>query len=52
MEKSSPLVEPTGERQGATSSSFRWGEIFYEISFDDVIVLIQPWYKFFAHGHR
>jgi len=22
---------------------------FYEISFDDVIVLIQPWYKFFAN---
>ena len=22
-----------------------------QISFDDVIVLIQPWYNFFANGH-
>jgi len=32
---------------GATSSSFLGGSIF-----DDVIVLIQPWYNFFANGHR
>jgi len=25
---------------------------FHEISFDDVIVLIQLWYNFFANGHR
>jgi len=25
---------------------------FHELSFDDVIVLIQPWYNFFANGHR
>jgi len=25
---------------------------FHEISFDDVIVVIQPWYNFFANGHR
>jgi len=24
---------------------------FHKISFDDVIVLIQPWYSFFANGH-
>jgi len=24
----------------------------HELSFDDVIVLIQPWYSFFANGHR
>jgi len=27
-----------------------WGN-FHEISFDEVIVLIQPWYNFFANGH-
>jgi len=27
------------------------GGKFHEISFDDVIVLIQPWYNFFADGH-
>ena len=27
------------------------GGNFHEISFDDVIVLIQPWYNFFADGH-
>jgi len=25
---------------------------FHELSFDDVIVLIQPWYKFFENRHR
>jgi len=25
---------------------------FHEISFDDVIVLIQPWDNFSANGHR
>jgi len=28
------------------------GGNFHEISFDDVIVLMQPWYNFFANGHR
>ena len=28
------------------------GDNFHEISFDDVIVLIQPWYNFFTNGHR
>ena len=27
------------------------GNYFHEISFDDVIVLIQPWYNFFANSH-
>jgi len=27
------------------------GGNFHETSFDDVIVLIQPWYSFFANGH-
>jgi len=35
----------------ATRSSIRGG-IFHELSFDDVIVLIQLWYNFFANGHR
>jgi len=37
--------------RGATSSSFRVGGNFHEISFDDVIVLIQLWHNFFANGH-
>jgi len=37
--------------RGATSSSFRGGGNFHEISFDDVIVFIQPWCNFFANGH-
>jgi len=28
------------------------GGNFHEISFDDVIVLIQLWYNFFANGHK
>jgi len=36
--------------RGATSSSFRGGK-FHEISFDDVIVLTQPCYNFFANDH-
>jgi len=36
--------------RGATSSSLRGGN-FHEISFDDVIVFIQPWYNFYANGH-
>jgi len=36
--------------RGATSSSF-WVGNFHEISFDDVIVLLQLWYNFFANGH-
>ena len=37
--------------RGATSSSFRGGDNFHELSFDDVIVLFQPWYNVFANGH-
>ena len=28
------------------------GGNFHELSFDDAIVLIQPWYNLFANGHR
>jgi len=28
------------------------GGNFLELSFDDVIVLMQSWYNFFANGHR
>ena len=28
-----------------------WGN-FHEISFDDIIMLTQLWYNFFANGHR
>jgi len=28
------------------------GGNFHEFSFHDVIVFIQPWYKFFASRHR
>ena len=30
---------------------FGGGGNFHEISFDDAIVFIQPWYNFFANGH-
>jgi len=36
--------------RGATSSSFQGGQ-FHEISFNEVIVIIQPWYNFFPNGH-
>ena len=28
------------------------GGNFHEFSFDDAIVIIQPWYNFFVNGHR
>jgi len=37
--------------RGTTRLHFR-GSNFHEISFDDVIVFIQPWHNFFANGHR
>ena len=37
--------------RGATSSHFGGGGNFHEIPFDDVIVIIQPKYNFFANGH-
>jgi len=36
---------------GAQPGLHLGGSNFHEISFDDVIVLLQPWYKFFANGH-
>jgi len=36
---------------GAQPALHFGGGNFHEISFDDVIVLIQPWYNFFADGH-
>jgi len=30
---------------------FGGGGNFHEISFDDVILLIKPWYNFFANCH-
>jgi len=42
----------SAQPRSATSSSFRGGSNFHEISFDDVIVLVQPWCNFFANGHR
>jgi len=38
-------------RQGCNQLFISGGGNFHEISFDDVIVLIQPWYNFFANGH-
>jgi len=34
-----------------TSFSFRGEGNFHVLSLDDVIMLIQPWYNFFANGH-
>jgi len=42
----------TQQSRGATSFSFQGGGNFHGILFDDVIVHIQPWYNFFANGHR
>jgi len=36
---------------GAQPALHFGGSDFHEISFDDVVVLIQPWYNFFANGH-
>jgi len=38
--------------QGCNQLFISGGGNFHEISFDDVIVLIQLWYNFFANGHR
>jgi len=37
---------------GAQPALHFGGGNFHEISFDDVIVPIQPWYNFFAKRHR
>jgi len=38
--------------QGRNQLFISGGGNFHELSFDDVIVLIQPRYNFFANGHR
>jgi len=38
-------------QQGRNQLFISGGGNFHEILFDDVIVLIQPWYNFFANGH-
>jgi len=38
--------------QGRNQLFISGGGNFHEISFDDVTMLIQPWYNFFANGHR
>jgi len=35
-----------------TQPALHFGGDYHEISFDDVIVLIQPWCNVFANGHR
>jgi len=37
--------------QGRNQLFISRGGNYHEISFDDVIVLIQPWYNLFANGH-
>jgi len=37
---------------GAQPALHFGGVNFHELSFDDVIVLIQAWYNFFANRHR
>jgi len=39
------------ERNQSTNQLLIFEDNFHEISFDD-IMLIQPWYKFFADSHR
>jgi len=36
---------------GAQPALHFGGGNIHEISFDDIIVLVQPWYNFFANGH-
>jgi len=43
---------PPGSDPGAQPALHFGRGNFHELSFDDVIVLIQPWYNFFANGHR
>jgi len=45
---------PNCTKSGAQPALHFGGSVgnFHEVSFDDVIVLIQPWYNFFANGHR
>ena len=38
--------------QGHNQLFISGGGSFHELSFDDVIVRIQPWYNLFANGHR
>jgi len=45
------MLEIWGEWNLSGTQPARGGGNFHEISFDDVIVLIQPWYNFFANGH-
>jgi len=42
---------PKSRGQGRNQLFYSGGGNFHEISFDDVIVIIQPWYNFFANGH-
>jgi len=42
-----PKLAPSGIHNQLFISG---GGNFHEISLDDVIVLIQPWYNFFANG--
>jgi len=44
-------VQPTLHLGGDVWGEISFGGKFHEISFDDVIVLIQLWYNFFANGH-
>jgi len=39
-------------RQGRNQLFISGGGNFHELSFDDVIVLIQRWYNCFANSHR
>ena len=49
-----PISYTIGCNQGHKQLFISGGGNFHEIeiSIDDVIVLIQPWYNFFANGHR
>jgi len=38
--------------QGRNQLFISGGGNFHELIFDDIIVLIQPYYNFFANGHR
>jgi len=46
------VCQPNTGNQGRNQLFISGEGKFHELSFDDVIVLIQPWYNFFANGHR
>jgi len=52
LSKSAYTYNWTYTGQGRNRLFILGGGNFHEISFDDIILLIQPWHNSFANGHR